>query len=142
MTTDDNNKVGYRTPPTHSRWKTGQCGNPRGRRKGALNFNTELKLMLEAPITVNDKGKPKRMTTLKAVFWRAREKALKGDDRALRTVLEYAARMLGGSVANDVGECSADDQAILAAYREEIRRETAETNKSSSTGDCEDEESK
>jgi Family of unknown function (DUF5681) len=57
---DDNDKVGYGKPPARSRWKPGQCGNPRGRTKGALNFKTEVKRMLEAPVTVNDNGKPKR----------------------------------------------------------------------------------
>ena len=66
---DDDDEVGYCKPPAHSRWKPGRCPNPRGRPKGALNFKTEVKLMLEAPVTVNDKGKPKKMTTLKASLW-------------------------------------------------------------------------
>ena len=65
------------------------------RPKGALNFRTEVKLMLEAPVTVNDRGKPKKMTTLKASLWRVREGALKGNPRFLRIVLEYADRIPG-----------------------------------------------
>lgn len=80
---DDNDKVGKCKPPVHSRWKPGQCGNPRGRPKGALNLKTEAKLMIEAPVVVNDKGKPKRITTLRAVQFRLREGALKGNFRCM-----------------------------------------------------------
>jgi hypothetical protein len=83
-------------------------------------------------------GKSKKMTTLKAILWRAREKALKGDDRAIKTVLEHAARMPGGPVADDVGEGSVTDQAILAKFREEARNEPNETDKSFSTDDSEE----
>jgi hypothetical protein len=79
---DDNEKVGKCKPPVHSRWKPGQCGNPRGRPKGALNFKTEFKRMLEAPVTVNDNGKTKRIPTVRAVIWRVREGALSSPFRS------------------------------------------------------------
>jgi hypothetical protein len=88
---DDNDKVGYRKPPVHSRWKPGHCPNPRGRTKGALNLKTEVKRMLKAPIVVNENGKPKRMTTLEAALGRLREMALKGNPRALALFLDTVA---------------------------------------------------
>ena len=135
---DDNEKVGKCKPPAHSRWKPGQCGNPRGRPKGALNLKTEFKRMLEAPVTVNEKGKPKRMTTIKAVIWRVREGALKGNHRSLSIVLEQAARVYGGPATEPLGDISRDDQAILDAYREEIRAETTKDNSGSPNDDSED----
>jgi Family of unknown function (DUF5681) len=135
---DDNNKVGKCKPPVHSRWKPGQCGNPRGRPKGAPNFTTELKRMLEAPVTVNDGGKPKKMTTLEASLWRLREGALKGKDKYLGMLLEYAARVLGGLAVEPPGDISKDDQAILDAFREEIRAETTKDDTGSRSDDSED----
>ena len=135
---DDNEKVGKCKPPVHSRWKPGQCGNPRGRPKGARNLKTEFKLMLEAPVTVNDKGKPKRMTTLKAVIWRVREGALKGNHRSMDIVLEQAARIYDSPATEPLGDISRDDQAILDAYREEIRAETTKDNSGSPNDDSED----
>jgi hypothetical protein len=135
---NDNDKVGKCKPPAHSRWKPGQCGNPRGRPKGALNFRTEVKLMLEAPVTVNDKGKPKKIPTLRASLWRVREGALKGKDKSLAMLLEYAARVLGGLAVEPPGDISKDDQAILDAYREEIRAETTKDDTGSRSDDSED----
>jgi hypothetical protein len=30
---DPGHKVGYKSPPKHTRWKKGQSGNPKGRKK-------------------------------------------------------------------------------------------------------------
>jgi hypothetical protein len=135
---NDNDKVGYCKPPAHSRWKPGQCPNPRGRTKGALNFKTEFKLMLEAPVTVNDNGKPKRITTVRAVIWRVREGALKGNHRSVNIVLEHAARIYDSPATEPLGDISKDDQAILDALREEIRAEITKDDTGSPSDDSED----
>jgi Family of unknown function (DUF5681) len=62
--------TGYGNPTIESQFKPGQSGNPRGRPKGILNFATDLKRTLEAPITLNDGGKTKRVSTQKAVLLR------------------------------------------------------------------------
>ena len=64
----------------HSRWKSGQCANPcRPAQRVHSNFKTEFKRMMEAPVVVNDKGKPKKITTLKGDRCsRLREKASEG----------------------------------------------------------------
>jgi Family of unknown function (DUF5681) len=133
---DDDVKVGYRKPPSHTRFKPGQSGNPRGRAKGVLNFATDLKRTLQAPITLNDRGKTRNVTTQKAVLLRLREKALKGDGRSLDRLLEYARIYDTGTTAapSDIG--CADDQAILDAFREEVlAAERANTSGSSDCGD-------
>ena len=135
---DDNDKVGYRKPPVHSRWKPGHCPNPRGRTKGALNLKTEVKRMLKAPIVVNENGNPKRMTTLKAVLRRVREMALKGNLRALALFLDHAARYGGLATEPLDGSSTKDDEAILDAYEEEIRAETAKNDTRSRRDDSED----
>jgi hypothetical protein len=135
---NDDDKVGYCKPPAHSRWKPEQCPNPRGRTKGALNFKTEVKLMLEAPVTVNEKGKPKKMTTLRASLWRVREGALKGKDKSLSILLQYADRVLGGMAMEPPGDISKGDQAILDAFREEIRAERTKDDTASHSDDSED----
>jgi len=134
---DNSKKVGYCKPPVHSRWKPGHCPNPRGRTKGALNLKTEIKLMLEAPIFVNDNGKPKKMTTLRAMLLRLREMALKGHDRYMALFLEHAFRHLG-LATEPPGDISKDDQAILDAFREEIRAETSKDDTGSRSDDSED----
>jgi Family of unknown function (DUF5681) len=112
--------AGYGNPPIESQFKPGQSGNPRGRPKGILNFATDLKHTLEAPITLNDGGKTKRVSTQKAVLLRMREKALKGDARALDRLLDFARIFSVGPTETTTKIVSADDQAILDAFREEV----------------------
>jgi hypothetical protein len=89
---DKSGKIGYGRRPVHSRFKPGQSGNPRGRPKGGLNFETDLKRTLQAPVTVNDGGKPRTVTTQEALLLRLREKALKGDVKALDKLLHIRRR--------------------------------------------------
>ena len=117
----DDAKVGYGRPPVHTRFKPGQSGNPRGRKKGTLNFATDLKRTLEAPITLTDPGKkPRKVSTQTAVLLRLREKALKGDARALDRLLELARIFHTGPISEPTTAISSDDQAILDAFREQV----------------------
>jgi hypothetical protein len=126
MTADnsDEGKVGYGKPPIHTRFKPGQSGNPRGRTKGTLNFATDLKRTLETPITLTDPGKkPRKVSTQKAALLRLREKALKGDARSLDRLLEYARIFYAGPIIESATVTSADDQAILDSFCEQVRSE-------------------
>jgi len=120
-------KVGYKRPPTHTRFQKGQSGNPRGRQKGVRNFAADVKCSLEIPVTVNDKGRVRRVSTQRALILRLREKALKDNLRALETFLglarthnndEAGERLAGQPVADE-------DQAILEAFFEEVRSRVA-----------------
>jgi hypothetical protein len=112
--------VGYGRPPTHSRFRPGQSGNPAGRRKGVRNLSTDVKRALKVPVKVNEGGRTRAISTQEGALMVLREKALKGDARALDRLLELA-RLFN----NDAGEIGpgqalcADDQAILAAYAAE-----------------------
>ena len=112
--------VGYGRPPTHSRFRPGQSGNPAGRRKGVHNLSTDVKRALKVPVKVKEGGRTRAISTQEGALMVLREKALKGDARALDRLLELA-RLFN----NDAGEIgpgqalSADDQAILAAYAAE-----------------------
>jgi hypothetical protein len=122
-TGDDSNgyEVGYGKPPAHSRFQPGQSGNPVGRRKGVRNLSTDVKRTLKVPVRVKEGGRTRAISTQEGALMMLREKALKGDARALDRLLELAQRF-----NNDAGEIgttqvlSADDQAILAAYAAEV----------------------
>ncbi|EIG58431.1 DUF5681 domain-containing protein [Bradyrhizobium sp. WSM1253] len=111
---------GYGKPPQHTRFEPGQSGNPRGRPKGSLNFTTDLKTVLLAPVAVNDGGRSRRVTTQKAALLRLREKALKGDVRALDRFLSLAMAMSVGSAEETATSLPPEDQAILEAYRRDV----------------------
>ncbi len=113
----DDDDVGYGKPPKHTRFKKGQSGNPKGRPKGARNFATDLDEVLKAPMTVTENGAPKRVSTQQAVLMRLREKALKGDPRALDRLLVLAADRSAEQEAQSAERSlSADEAEILERY--------------------------
>jgi hypothetical protein len=86
----EDDKVGYKHPPTRSRFKKGRSGNPGGRQKGVRYFLTDLLSSLQIPVNLNENGKTKRVSTQEALILRLREKALKGDNRALENLVTLA----------------------------------------------------
>ena len=121
---DESGKVGYKRPPVRTRFQPGRSGNPRGRQKGVRRFATDAKRMLELPVTLNEKGKPKRVSTQEALFMRLREKALKGDPRALDVLLSIARAHNNDDDAGPLSggqDLSVEDQIIFDAFIKDVQ---------------------
>jgi hypothetical protein len=78
----EENNVGYKRPPRHTRFKKGQSGNPKGRPKGHLNLKTDLTNELGERIRLNQDGKPVKLTKQQALVKSLVARAIKGDPRA------------------------------------------------------------
>lgn len=128
---DSNEKVGYKRPPQHTRFQPGVSGNPRGRQKGVRNFAADVKRTLEIPVNLTENGESKRVSTQEALMLRLREKALKGDARALEMLLSFA-RTHNEDLAGDSEDRSLveEDQAILEAYREDVLKHRSQPHES------------
>jgi hypothetical protein len=111
-----NFEVGYGKPPPHTRFKRGQSGNPKGRPKGVRNFKTDLRATLNAPVKLTSDGKPRKVSTQVAILMRLREKALRGDGRALDRYLALAQAYDDGHSVNATS-LAAEDAAVLETYR-------------------------
>jgi hypothetical protein len=116
-------KVGYKRPPRHTRFRRGESGNPGGRQPGVRNFATDVKAALKAPVALSEKGKTRRVSTQEAVLLRLKEKALKGDPRALEQIIRLAQIFNGDSPDDALGgqDMLAEDRQILDAYTEALR---------------------
>jgi hypothetical protein len=75
--------VGYGKPPQHTQFRPGQSGNPAGRAKGVRNLKTDVQRTLMMPIKVNEAGRARKISTQEGALLLLREKALKGEARAL-----------------------------------------------------------
>jgi DNA modification methylase len=116
---DDNTyQVGYGRPPRHTQFQAGQSGNPIGRRKGVRNFTTDVVRTLRVPVKVTEGDGTRIISTQEGILLKLREKALRGDGRALDRLLELARLNNDGSEA-DRAVCP-DDRAILDYYAAEI----------------------
>lgn len=82
--------VGYGQPPTHSQFKKGASGNPKGRPRGAKNFRTELNKVLNETFPIEVQGRKRRIKTTEVILRTQRKKAFQGDPRASATMLRYA----------------------------------------------------
>lgn len=115
---DDLDRVGYKRPPRHSRFRKGQSGNPSGRRKGRprLSLIEELDKLLGAPVKVARNGRQEWISFLAALLNKTAEAALKGDAKARQTMFtllaqyEQAVGPQTGSLTNE------QEEALLARF--------------------------
>ena len=116
-------EVGFGKTPKQTRFKKGRSGNPKGRPKGSRNFSTHVKQALRAPVRVNSEGRPRTVSTQEATLMRLREKALKGDFRAIDRLLNLA-RDYNDEEMNAVLAKSlpTEDAAILEQHDARLRR--------------------
>lgn len=106
-------EVGYGKPPLHSRFKPGQSGNPKGRKKGVVNFVTALHRALSERVIVLEGNRRKSITKTEAMFKTMVNRAVKGDARAVREVISMAPS-LEALLAGAGSPGSASDAAVLA----------------------------
>jgi hypothetical protein len=103
------------------------------------NFTADVKRTLEIPVNLTENGKAKRVSTQEALMLRLREKALKGDARALETLLSLARthneELTGHSEDRSLVE---EDHAILEAYREDVLTHRSQTHDSAPATDAGD----
>jgi hypothetical protein len=110
----DDYTVGYRKPPAHSRFKPGKSGNPKGRPKGRKNNATLVAEILSEKVNLNGPNGSRRGTLKEALIYKQVEQALKGDGRAVRTLLEIEEKEVRQrDAAPDVDRITEDDEAIF-----------------------------
>jgi len=115
MTSDDS-PVGYKRPPVHSRFKKGQSGNPRGRPNKVPDFMVDAAEILGGTVTGQANGRAITLPTVQAVFRRLCRNALKGDNGALRGIMELTLTLVPVA-RGKAKEKDARDSALREAAR-------------------------
>jgi hypothetical protein len=111
--------VGYGKPPREHQFKPGKSGNPKGRPKGAKNQETILLDLLQQKISLNERGKARRITILEGILRRIIEDGLKGNTKSAAFLLNRCqATTSGESMGSGLSQ---DDQAVLEAYLQKYR---------------------
>lgn len=78
--------VGYKRPPSGSRFRPGHSGNPKGRPKRRTGAGDLLRRLFDKKIEVRDGAEVRAMPAIEAVIRRAVVAARNGDRRALATI--------------------------------------------------------
>jgi hypothetical protein len=82
--------AGYKRPPEHTRWKKGQCGNPKRQYRRALRGTLELiDEHIKEQITIAENGVARRVSIFEAILLRLWLREMAGDKRALAVRLKY-----------------------------------------------------
>jgi hypothetical protein len=122
-------KVGYRKPPAHTRFKPGQSGNPKGRRKGAVNADTLIERELAKKVTVRENGVAKTITKREVLATSTVNNAISrpGKDREflLRREAERAAAAPSEEAVATPDEAQIIDAFLQRRLEDLIEREIA-----------------
>jgi hypothetical protein len=115
-------RVGYGSPPIASRFQPGASGNPRGRPKGARNFNTIVAATVSERLTVTQNGRRKRITKLEAAVTQLVNRAAGGDLRSTQLLIGLIQTNEARAPDADSQPSQADDDVLR-----ELRRRMRET---------------
>jgi hypothetical protein len=83
-------EIGYRRPPKDTRFKPGQSGNPKGRPKGSISSAAFLRKILKEKATLREGPRTRTMSKLELMHYAQVHKAMKGDSKAYKTLMEMA----------------------------------------------------
>lgn len=88
-------EVGYGRPPKHRRFRKGQSGNPKGRRKGSRALKTDLDEALKAKLSITVGGKKRSGTTQALAMYALAVKAATGDLKGARLLADLVMTVFG-----------------------------------------------
>src|ERR1700746_259201 len=80
-------EVGYRKPPSHTRFVKGQSGNSRGRPTGAKNMKTLLTKALNELVVVTDNGGRRKVSKRQAIVTQLVNRSAKAHFKAIQILL-------------------------------------------------------
>ena len=83
--------VGYCRPPVAHRFKPGQSGNPKGRPKRTRPLAKVVDDVMGHKVAVTINGHKRKVPVSEAMLMRLREKALGGDLKAIKLLLDLSA---------------------------------------------------
>ena len=121
--------VGYKKPPTSTRFAPGQSGNRKGRLKGSRNFSAVLQAELNSKVLVTENGRQKKLSKREVIAKRMVNSAAEGDTKAIPILLnEDRQRMQQATTrhAEDVLQ-QPEDELVIASIQERWLRAQAST---------------
>jgi Family of unknown function (DUF5681) len=99
----EDDAVGYKRPPKAYRWKKGQCGNPRRKRKRELKGAAEIIDQLFAkPVSFVENGSVRKASGLAVIVSQLVKRQMAGERRAMNVRLKYETFAVRQNVSRDI----------------------------------------
>lgn len=116
-------EVGYGKPPKDSQFKKGESGNPKGRAKYTRNLKTDLTKILGKKISVREGDRRFKVSGQEGVLMSLMAKCLKGDTKAITTLVNLAVRMFGleGAFPDATERLTPQEQQMLTEWDDRLR---------------------
>ncbi len=111
----DANTPGYGCPPSGTRFKKGQSGNPKGRPKGSRNLSTAILAAANERVTIVENGRRKTITKLEAATKQLANKAASGNERAMQMLYGLMQLSEGRLPEMPRGALASDEDSALMA---------------------------
>ena len=111
-------RVGRGHPPKETRWKSGQSGNPKGRRKKRPSFSEVTEQVLNETVKMRMGDRLLRMSNRQGLVRSAIRQAYAGKPRLLTVlpaIMRYERESLQGQADADL-TLTAEDEALLADF--------------------------
>lgn len=107
-------EVGYGRPPRETQFKSGQSGNPKGRKRKPKSVQTQMQAVLSKKVPITEGGKTRRLPIQEVILRNLANKAAKGDLKAAAFVFNLLSSSEHADTDTiDQGSLSPDDQAMF-----------------------------
>lgn len=117
-------RVGYRSPPKGTQFKKGESGNPKGRPKGSRGLQNIMVEELKSNVTIHENGRSKTVKKGEVIVKQMVNKAMAGDHKAAHLVLgvsqqhEYQEALKESTVMETVPQ---EDRIVMQSIMERMK---------------------
>ena len=121
-------EVGYGKPPSHTRFKKGQSGNPRGRPCGSKNLKTLLSEALNEPVIITENGRRRKITKREAIVREVVNCSATPDWRAVKIVFDLLRHIEGQTepASHEPSLFTAADEKVIEQLKARFLRKKGE----------------
>ncbi len=114
--TDVDYDIGYKKPPSHSRFPKGHSGNPRGRPKGKRNLGYILLDALNEKVVITENGRRKVITKSEVMLKQLVNKAASGDVVSIKLLIAMYPMVASILDENNAKPLNAEAEALLLEH--------------------------